>query len=303
MTDNRTSKPKGYMATVGTFDGVHTGHLYLLRQLREAADRAELRPMALVIDPHPLTLVRPERVPAQLCDFEQRRRMIQREGVEPVKLVFNEQTRSETSGEFLRRLRDEMGVKSLLVGYDNRFGSDREHGFEYYKEVGKSLGITVEEARQLPGVSSSQVRRLLLAGDIEGGNRLLGYSYGFFGTVEHGAALGRELGFPTANIFPSDNRQLIPPVGVYSSVVHIDETDVFMPSMTNIGYKPTVSGKSGNITIETHIFDFDGDLYGKCVRLHFKSRLRDERRFASLEELKARLALDASIAKAQLNND
>ncbi|MCM1319885.1 MAG: riboflavin biosynthesis protein RibF [Muribaculaceae bacterium] len=295
--NNNAEIAEGYIATVGTFDGVHSGHLYLLRQLREEAHRAGLRPLAMVLDPHPLTLVRPDKVPPQLCDFEQRRIMIQREGIEVRKLSFTEQTRRETSAEFLRKLSDEMEVKSIIVGYDNHFGSDRENGFDYYQKIGRQLGMKVIEARCLPGVSSSAVRRQLLAGNIDAGNALLGYAYGFEGTVVHGDALGRELGYPTANIRPLHHEQLIPPAGVYSSMVSIDETGIFMPSMTNIGYRPTVASGKPELRIETHIFNFDNDLYDHRVRLHFKGRVRDEKKFDSIEQLKAQLELDAQVIK------
>ena len=294
--DNHTSTHCGFMATVGTFDGVHTGHQYLLRQLKECASACSLTPVALVLDPHPLKIVCAERMPALLSDFEMRCQMIRAQGVEPVRLPFTEHTRSETSYEFMKRIHDEMGIKGLLVGHDNSFGSDRGNGITHYIQCGRELGIHVIEAGRLANVSSSTVRRTLSAGDIEGGNRLLGYKYGIEGTVVHGERLGRQIGFPTANITPCDPLRLIPPAGVYATLISTDESDNFKSSMTNIGYRPTVTGGDAPIRIETHIFNFAADLYGQRLRLLFVSRLRDEIRFNSLEELKTQLHTDYTLA-------
>lgn len=296
-TDNKhISDPCGYMATVGSFDGVHTGHQYLLRQLKECASASSLTPLALVLDPHPLQVVCPDRMPPLLSDFDMRRRMIRAQGVEVARLLFNQHTRSETSYEFMQRLRDEMGVKGLLVGHDNSFGCDRHNGISHYKECGRKLGIRVIEAGRLPAVSSSTVRRELRSGAIESGNQLLGYPYGIEGKVVTGAKLGRQLGFPTANIEPSDSRRLLPPPGVYATLISIDEQGNFLPSMTNIGHRPTVTGGDAPLSVETHIFDFSADLYDHSVRLLFVSRLRDEFHFGSLDELKAQLHADSTQA-------
>jgi len=298
--DRLVSEKHGFIATVGTFDGVHTGHRYLLRQLLECSRRLSLAPLAIVLDPHPLQVVCPERVPPQLSDFNMRRHMIQAEGITVSRLSFDEQARRETSDEFMRRLRDELGVKGLLVGHDNRFGSDRENGFDHYLSAGEKLGIQVYEAKRLPAASSSAVRKLLCAGNIAQGNKLLGYHYGFDGKVGHGQQLGRRLGFPTANITPLDTRRLIPPAGVYATLISTDEMDFFRPSMTNIGHRPTVTGGDAPLSIETHIFDYQGDLYGRAVSLRFVCRLRDELHFSSLERLQAQLHHDAGQARSLL---
>lgn len=280
-------------ATVGTFDGVHTGHKFLLRQLCDEAAHRSLTPVAIVVDPHPLTLIRPERVPARLCDFAARRHMIEQCGVKVCRLRFTPQTRAFTSARFMTRLRDELSVKTLLVGYDNKFGSDRDSGFADYQKTGVSIGVEVIEARCLPGVSSSAVRLELNAGNIERANLLLGYTYLFAGHVTHGNALGRKLQYPTANILPDTPDQLIPAPGVYLTDISTDEKGGFLPSMTNIGYRPTVDADSKKQTIETHILNFDGDLYSRPVQLRFHARLRAERKFDSLADLQTQLDNDA----------
>lgn len=298
----RPNPESGLTATVGTFDGVHTGHRYLLEELKRQAAARDSRPVAIVIDPHPLQIVRPEDAPPLLSTFDERRRAIESEGVEVFRLEFNERTRSETSDEFIAKIHDEMGVKTLLVGYDNRFGSDRSNGIGHYREAGRKVGLEVIEAVCLPGVSSSAVRKRLLCGDIEEGNRLLGYRYGFTGLVVGGARLGRRLGFPTANLNPVQPERLIPPAGVYATLVRTDETGDFSPSMTNIGHRPTVAEEDAPLSIETHIFDYEGDLYGRPVQVRFVSRLRDEKRFASVDELKAQLKADSADALAAIQN-
>lgn len=295
--DTGKSGKHGFIATVGTFDGVHTGHRYLLSQLLDYSRRLGLAPLAVVLDPHPLQVVCPERVPPQLSDFGMRREMIQAQGIAVSRLMFDEKARRETSDEFMLRLRDELGVKGLLVGHDNHFGSDRENGFGHYLRAGERLGIQVYEAKRLPEASSSAVRKLLCAGDITGGNKLLGYPYGFEGEVCHGEQLGRSLGFPTANINPLDARRLIPPGGVYATLISTDETGILRPSMTNIGHRPTVTGGDAPLSIETHIFGYKGNLYGRTVSLRFVCRLRDELHFSSLERLQAQLHHDAVQAR------
>lgn len=289
------------IATVGTFDGVHTGHIHLLNELKEYARQLDLRPTAIILDTHPLRIVRPQAAPPELSEFSERKKAIEHYGVEVLPLSFNEQTRSETSEQFIQRIHDEMGVKALLIGHDNRFGSDRESGLELYMEAGLRHGVNVIEATRLPGVSSSAIRKLLSAGNIEEGNRLLGRPYSIAGTVCHGAELGRTIGFPTANLNPAYPEALIPPPGVYATVVSTDEKGIFMPAMTNIGYRPTVAEPNDNLSIETHIFDFSANIYGHTMRLHFIDRLRDEKRFESLEALTHQLKTDAIHAKSQLS--
>ncbi len=292
-----TSQPMQYIATVGTFDGVHTGHRFLLAELKEYAAKLGLKPLAMVLDTHPLRVVRPADAPRRLSDFAEREQMIRRLGVEVRPLHFSEQTRTLTSAQFIAKIADEIGVKALLVGHDNKFGSDRGSTIEDYKRSGAELGVKVIEAGKLPAASSSAIRKLLLAGDVHRANELLGYPYTLAGTVVHGKSLGRRLGFPTANIEVTDPLRLIPAPGVYATLIFTDETGVFHPSMTNIGHRPTVDAQGAPLSIETHIFDFTADLYGRTVRLRLIGRIRPEERFDSLEALTARLRDDEREAR------
>lgn len=298
--DGNETRGRGLIATVGTFDGVHVGHLHLLGELKCHAGRLGLEPVAIVLDTHPLQIVRPEGAPPQLSTFDERRTAIESEGVRVVPLRFTAESRTATSEEFMRRIHDEMGIKALLVGHDNRFGSDRWNGLEHYRSCGAKIGLEVIEGSCLPGVSSSAVRKLLAAGNVEEGNRLLGHPYELDGIVVDGAKLGRRLGFPTANLRPTHAEMLVPGPGVYATCVSADGMGHFMPAMTNIGHRPTVTEGPSTLSIETHILDFDGDIYGKRMRILFLKRLRDEIRFDSLEALVAQLHHDADEARARL---
>lgn len=300
--DTLHTEGEGRIATVGTFDGVHTGHIHLLTELKEHGRRLGLRPTAIVLDTHPLRIVRSAAAPPELSEFAERKEAIEAYGVEVFPLSFNEHTRSETSEQFIERMRDEMGIKALLIGHDNRFGSDRENGLPHYMEAGRRHGVKIIEATCLPGVSSSAVRKLLIGGNIEEGNRLLGRAYSFAGTVCHGAKLGHTIGFPTANLIPLNPGVLIPAPGVYATLVSTDEKGVFRHAMTNIGYRPTVAGENSTLSIETHIFDFAQEIYGHTIRLHFIARLRNEERFSSVDSLAAQLRKDALQAREILTS-
>lgn len=293
----------GLFATVGTFDGVHKGHRFLLENLKALAARKGLIPAAMVLRTHPLRLVRPQDAPRELSTFNERCALIQSMGVKVIPLEFNETLRSETSAEFMARISDEMGIKGLLVGHDNRFGSDRGSSFEDYLKTGQALGLEMVEAPALPGISSSAVRRLLHAGNIASANELLGRHYEICGIVSHGAQLGRTIGFPTANLKPTQDHRLIPPPGVYATLACTDEKGPFRPSMTNIGHRPTVSAQDAPISIETHIFDINQDLYGRPVRLRFLTRIRDEQKFPSVECLTKQLCRDRDEIRNIISNN
>ena len=280
-------------ATVGTFDGVHLGHRLVLNDLKMFAMQTGTRPTAFVMKNHPLTLVRPADAPKELTGFEEKRALIEKEGVEVIPIEFTEQVRSESSAEFMRRIRDEYGVKGVLVGYDNRFGCDRDSTFEDYRREGLSLGIRVEEAPEIPGISSTAVRRLISQGKMWEAYEMLGRYYNLTGTVVHGAHLGHRIGFPTANLQPEYPNRLLPAPGVYKTYVRIEgEWEGFL-GVTNIGRRPTVEkSPDSSVSIETHIIDESGDFYGRRMELLFVGRLRGEERFPSLEALKEQIARD-----------
>lgn len=285
-------------ATVGTFDGVHRGHQLVLDTLRGRAETRGLTPVAITFDRHPLEVVAPARAPRMLESYADKISRISAEGVMPVTVRFTETVRNMRVVEWMERLKREFGVDYLLLGYDNTFGCDGlDMKLSDYIAIGETVGIEVEPASELRGVSSSAIRRALDRGDVEEAAGLLGRPYTLDGTVGHGLELGRKIGFPTANLMVPDNL-LIPARGVYACVA-VTYDGRRWPAMVNIGVRPSV-GDFTEPTIEAHIMGFSGDLYGRTLRLEMMRRLRDEVKFPSLEALHDRLNADAEAARSVL---
>ena len=297
------------IATIGFFDGVHRGHRFLFAQLQEQAKLLNLSPVIYTFSEHPKQVLTGE-APAMLTTYAEREARLRAYG--EVHFLDFAQVRHLTAEQFMRYLHEEQGVDTLLIGYDHHFGSDCLKGFSEYEHVGKHVGLRVLRAYEclvdsLP-VSSSRIRKLLAAARIDQVNRLLGYTYSISGVVEHGNAIGTTLGFPTANIRLSSSKQL-PSSGVYVVEVHLQAQQsssnaIFECSnlqgvprqsipyrgVANIGTNPTVG--NDHLSLEVHLLDFQGDLYGKQLTIAFCSFLREERKFGSLEELQQQIAED-----------
>lgn len=284
----------GCIAVVGMFDGVHRGHRYLLWQLRREGAARDLEPMALTFSNHPLELIAPDRAPALLTPPDEKRRLIEAEGIRAEVLPFDGTLRHTSAADFLCMLRHRYGVTALVLGFNNRFGHNAPHDFEAYRALGLQQGVEIIPADEFSDggrkISSTEIRNLIKAGDVEVAAGLLGRPYRMYGIVEHGKQLGRQIGFPTANLRLSDPRQLLPAGGVYAT------TAMEHPAMTNIGSRPTVDS-DGHPTIETHIIGCSADLYDRKLTIEFRRRLRDERRFPSLDALKAQLVADRAAAQ------
>lgn len=267
-------------AVVGVFDGVHAGHRHLLRQLAEEASRRGLEPVAVTFSRHPLELVRPESVPPRICPLDERISRIKEQGVEPLLLDFTEELRGMRAAEFAELL-CRQGVELLMMGFNNRIGSDRLCGREL-----SGLPLEVVVASELPcgGVSSSEIRRAVSEGDMERASELLGRHFSVEGEVVDGRHVGRTLGFPTANVSVAPG-QLLPPAGVYEAIAGGHK------AVVNIGCRPTLDN-GNDITVEAHLLDFSGNLYGQTLRVEFVRRLRPEVKFASLDELKSQIKRD-----------
>lgn len=276
--------------TAGTFDGVHCGHRAVVGCLVEEGLRRGLRPLALTFDPHPLAVVAPERAPLLLETPDRRAAAIRSLGADVEVLEFTPALRAMSAGEWIGFLSRHYGARLLVVGHDNRLGSDGHSlGPDDYRRIGERFGMEVVEAPVVEGVSSTRIRRCLEQGDVARAGELLGTPFVLEGTVVHGRELGRTLGFPTANLEVSP-MILVPAPGVYACSA-ATASGLCFPAVVNIGRAPTV-GDSLPLTVEAHLDGFSGNLYGERLSLMFGDRLRRERRFGSLEELRAQIARD-----------
>ncbi len=281
---------RGYVATIGMFDGVHHGHQFVLHHVVETARECGLCSMAITFD-------RPLREVPLLTPLDEKVRLLKECGIDRVEVLpFTDELRQMTARVFMQRvLQEQYGVKVLLTGYDNRFGHNREEGFDDYVRYGRELDMEVRclppapSDRGTSNVSSSSIRELLTAGCVDEAATCLGHLYAVTGQVEHGEHIGTQLGFPTANILPDYPGQLIPANGVYAVNVHIG--DNIFKGMMNIGRRPTFEGRQQ--TLEVHIFQLHEDLYGQPLRVEFVRRLRAEQRFATREALIEQLQKDA----------
>ena len=295
------------IATIGFFDGVHLGHCHLINMLKKVARERSVQSCVITFDRHPRQVVQPEWCPDMLTTLDEKTQLLKATGIERCEVLhFDREMASQSARDFmLHTLKERLGVSILVTGYDNRFGHNRSEGFEDYVRYGKELGIEVIKGEELTvgstNVSSSSIRRMLKEGNIEDATRCLGHEYQLTGTVVAGEHIGRTIGFPTANIRPNDSSKLIPANGVYAVDVWSESEEDYSKSevitrrraMLNIGTRPTFDGKA--TTIEVHIPDFKGNLYGKTLTISFISKIMEERRFDSPEALVEQLNKDLDI--------
>ena len=291
-------------ATIGSFDGVHPGHRSMLEELRVKADAMSLPTMVVTFARHPRQLFGTAREPFLLSDNREKITLLESLGVDYcVMLDFDNRMASMTAQQFMDEiLSQRLGVKLLCVGYDHSFGKPQEgEGFEQYIEYGNALGMKVFKASPFvvdgETTSSSKVRRALAAGDIALANSLLDRSYSFSGEIVHGAGIGHSLGFTTANIVLHDNMKMLPTDGVYD--VRVTHNGSRYKGVMNIGVKPTL-GKDLKRTVEVHIIDFSGDVYGTDITVSLQRRLRGEMSFSSIDELRKRINADVEIVKNKI---
>lgn len=294
------------VVTSGTFDGVHRGHQTILARLTEIARTSHGESVVLTYWPHPRTVVSNDSQDLKLLStLDEKVQLLEQAGIDHLVIIPFTRSFSElTSEEFIRQiLIQKIGTKKLVIGYDHRFGRDREGGFDYIQAHQSAYGFDVEEIPrqdvEAVGVSSSKIRTALAEGQITTANRFLGRPYSLTGTVVKGQQLGRTIGFPTANLQIDDPVKLIPANGVYA--VEVIYKEHILGGMLNIGLRPTVGGT--HQTIETYIFDFDADIYGEHLTLHIREFLRAEQKFPGLPALIAQLKLDEQRARAVLLPD
>ncbi len=287
--------------TFGVFDGVHRGHRELVRELVRGAREAAARAVVATFDVHPARVLAPPRAPLALSSAEEKVDLLRTAGADDVVLWRFDRAFSEVAApEFVARLARAGQVRHVLAGFDLVFGHDRGGNIETLRELGPRFGFTVSEGRELMyeelPISSSRIRAALAAGRIDPANAMLGREYAVRGTVVHGAGRGRGLGYPTINIATPSDRQL-PADGIYAMRVVVDGE--VLAAAANLGVRPTFE-PAGLRMLEAFLLDVDRDVYGKLVEARFVARIRDERRFGSVEELRAQIARDVEAVRAAL---
>lgn len=295
------------VATIGFFDGVHRGHKYLIKHVTDEAKACGLASTVITFDRHPRQVLHSNYVPQLLTTLDNKLLLLSKTGIDNAAVLpFDEATARLSAFDFMKQvLRNRLNVKKLVIGYDNRFGHNREEGFEDYVRYGHELGIEVihNQAFVLNGVhvSSSVIRSFLQAGEVDMATLCLGYPYTLVGKVVHGFEQGRKIGFPTANIDTTESSQLIPAPGVYAVKVRLENTVTLLHGMMNIGMRPTFDGSK--LTLEVNIFNFRGDIYGKLLQVVFIHRIREERKFNNALELAEQLREDRLQIEEQFNKD
>ena len=298
------TNPENYsekcVATIGFFDGVHSGHRFLLEELIKTSKTQGLTNVVITFSEHPRNVLDKNFKPTYITTLNEKLALLEKIGIDVcIVLDFSEELSKLSAFDFMKNiLSEKFNVKTLLIGYDHRFGHNKSENFEDYLKFGKNLDIEVIQANQLTTnnlhkLSSSEIRKLILAGNVLEANKLLSYPHSFYGQVTEGYKVGRKIGFPTANLTPQPEK-LLPTTGVYA--VKINYKSKFYNGMMNIGNRPTLQNDN-NQSIEVHIFDFEEDIYKQEVEILFIDKIRNEQKFDNLGTLIARLELDKIEAK------
>lgn len=287
--------------TIGTFDGVHLGHREVILRLRQISADISGESVVFTFYPHPRIVVDSREDSLRLLSTQEEKiALLQNMGIDHLVIYpFTEEFSKLTYHEFVKNiLVDKMHLNYLVIGYDHKFGQDRQGDFMSLRELSIDLGFKIERLDELllndTVVSSTKIRKALDEGNILKANQYLGYKYILMGRVIEGRQLGRKLGFPTANIEPYDDHKLVPRDGVYA--VRVELNGKFFKGMLNVGVRPTVNYNADHRSIEVHLFEFDEDIYGADLTLHFEDKIRDEQKFPGLDELRAQLTKDKESA-------
>ena len=316
---NIPSDFSGCVATIGNFDGVHLGHQAILQQLKRQGEEHQLPTVVMMFEPQPREFFAPDQAPARLANMSEKLQDLASFGVDYVLcLPFNQKLRSMSADQFIQTiLLDGLKISHLIVGDDFRFGCDRTGDYQLLQYAGEKGGFSVEDTKtfEFEGqrVSSTRVRKCLAANDLAGAGKLLGRPYRMSGRIGYGRQLGRTIGVPTANVILQRNK--LPMTGVYAvkaieiEVADCNESEVFDSSgqsrewqgVANIGVKPTVAGIP-EPSLEVHIFDFPslgegGNIYGKRLSIEFCQKIREEKKFSGLDELKVAIGNDMKVAR------
>src|SRR5690554_1824996 len=295
---------KPSVVTIGTFDGVHIGHKAILKRVTDAAEANRLESVLLTFFPHPRQVVQSVSNLRLINTIEEKKKLLEKEGLNSLVIhPFTKEFSRLTAEEYVRDiLVKQLAAKKIIIGYDHRFGRNRTADISDLKAYGKTYGFEVVEisAQELNevAVSSTKIRRALGKGDITTANNYLGYEYFLTGTIVKGRKIGRTINFPTANIHIDETYKLIPKIGVY--VVRTIINNKIYYGITSIGTNPTVNGEAK--TIETHLLDFEGDLYGEALEISFLKYIQEEKKFDSVPELQSAIEQDEAFARAYLSN-
>lgn len=284
--------------TIGNFDGVHRGHQHVLARVLREAHETKLPAVGVTFEPHPVKLLNPDKDFPLLMPFDERARLLERYGLEALVTVpFTHRTATTPAEDWVRQvLVDQLQVRRLLIGYDFSFGRGRDGDATHLRRLGETLGFSVEQVPaivedQRP-ISSSRIRRLVQAGEVENATRLLGRPFHLRGEVVHGEGRGHDLGYPTANLVTP--WEMLPHIGVYAAVALAGGE--LHAAAVSVGRNPTFDLQE--LRLEAFLLDFSGDLYGQEVELHFVRRLRDEKKFADVAHLIEEMGHDVQRTRA-----
>jgi riboflavin kinase/FMN adenylyltransferase len=286
---------KNAVVTIGTFDGVHLGHRKIISRIRELADASGGETAVLTFFPHPRMILHPEDESIKLINtINEKAGLLEQLGIDHLIITpFSRDFSNQSAESYIRDvLVNKIGTKKIVIGYDHRFGKDRQGGLKDLLQLGPVYGFDVSEIPEQDinevAVSSTRIREALLNGKIDLANEFLGYPFFITGKVIRGDQIGRQIGYPTANIMIEEKYKLIPADGIFAAKIYVD--DKAYKGMAYIGSRPTINGMTRNI--EVNIFDFDTEIYGQQIRMEFHHFVRDDFKFTSLDELKIQLAQD-----------
>lgn len=289
------------VVTIGTFDGLHKGHQLILDKVKELASEINGETVVFTFYPHPRVITSPNESNLRLLTTkEEKTKLFEKYGIDHLIIYpFSKEFAAMEYSEFVSKiLVEQIGTKCLVVGYDHKFGKDRQGSFDYLERCAEKYNFKVVKMDALAvdhdNISSTKIRAALQEGDIRKANHYFGHEFTLHGTVVGGKQLGRQLGFPTANIEASDKYKIIPGYGVYAVVVEIGGRQ--HKGMLNIGTRPTFNKNADNRSIEVNIFDFSEDIYGQKITLNFIDKIRDEQKFSGVDALVQQLQKDKQAA-------
>lgn len=298
ITNFKNIEPKNSAVAIGFFDGVHKGHASLLQTLINKANEKGLQSVVITFSKHPREILGANYVPKLLTINSERIAILEKMGIDVCIVLDADKELFELSSKYFMQhhLVEKLNTKYLLVGHDHHFGNDRENGYDYYKQLGESMGIEVEQCSALQvnnlNVSSSMVRKALQDGQVKQAANYLGYCYFINGTVISGQKVGRTIGFPTANVAINDVHKLLPKHGVYAVRAKLSDDDNIYNGMLYIGERPTFVTGSVAKSIEVHLFNFSNDIYHRKISLELLEYVRDEARFDTPDSLARQLQKD-----------